>query len=216
MRVVIADDSFLTRHGIAALLIDAGHDVVAEASGAEDAIAAVERHRPDAAIIDIRMPPTHTNEGLVAAAHIREQFDDTAVLVLSNYIEPAYALGLVEAYPRRSGYLLKDRIVQGDTLLQALERLISGECVIDQAIVAQLLQNRRNRDPVEALTNREREVLALVAEGRSNGAIALLLGIAERTVESHTTQIFMKLGIEEEPDINRRVLAVLAYLRSTA
>jgi serine/threonine-protein kinase len=216
VRIVIADDSFLTRHGIAALLIDAGHDVVAEAIGAGDAIAAVERHRPDAAIIDIRMPPTHTNEGLVAAAHIREQFDGTVVLVLSNYIEPAYALGLVEAYPRGSGYLLKDRIVQGDTLLQALERLTSGECVIDQAIVARLLQNRRNRDPVQALTNREREVLALVAEGRSNGAIAVLLGIAERTVESHTAQIFMKLGIEEEPDINRRVLAVLAYLRSTA
>lgn len=214
MRLIVADDDLLTRRGLVALLEDGGHEVVAAVGDGDGALAAVAEHGPDAAILDIRMPPTHTDEGLVAAAEIRRRSADTAVLVLSHYVEPAYALGLVEAFPRRSGYLLKDRIVEGSTLLQALDRLAADECVIDPAIVSRLMRSTHDRDPLAALTGREREVLGLVAEGRSNGAIALLLTIAERTVESHTTQIFLKLGILEEPEINRRVVAVLTYLRS--
>jgi DNA-binding NarL/FixJ family response regulator len=214
VRLIVADDTYLTRRGISSLLEDAGHDVVAETDDVLSTLAAVDDHLPDLVVLDIRMPPSHTDEGLVAAAAVRRQHPSIAVLVLSHHLEPAYALTLIETHPERCGYLLKDRIVEEAALIQAVDRLGNGECVIDPEIVSRLVATSRRRDPIESLTPREREVLTLVAEGRSNASIATLLSIAERTVESHSTQIFTKLGIEEAAPTNRRVLAVLAYLRS--
>jgi DNA-binding NarL/FixJ family response regulator len=214
MRVVVADDSLLTRAGIVAVLRDVGCDVVAEARDGVEALAAVRTHRPDVAVLDIRMPPTHTDEGIVAAHQIRAAFPDSAVLVLSQYVEPAYAMRLIGTYPSGLGYLLKERVLDAAVLLDALRRLADGECVIDPTIVAQFMHPKREPDPLDVLTEREREVLAQLAEGRSNTAIAATLYIAERTVESHTTQIFQKLGLESSADVHRRVSAVLTYLRS--
>jgi DNA-binding NarL/FixJ family response regulator len=214
MRVIVADDSLLTRAGIVAILREVDCDVVAEARDGIEALAAVRDHRPDVAVLDIRMPPTHTDEGLVAAHEIQAGCPGTAVLVLSQYVEPAYAMRLIETYPGGLGYLLKERVLDAAVLLDALRRLVDGECVIDPTIVAQFMHPRREPDPLDVLTDREREVLAQLAEGRSNTAIASTLYIAERTVESHTTQIFQKLGLESTPDVHRRVAAVLAYLRS--
>jgi serine/threonine-protein kinase len=214
MRLIVADDTFLTRRGISSLLEDAGHDVVAETYDVPSTLAAVDEHLPDLVVLDIRMPPSHTDEGLVAAAAIRRQHPSIALLVLSHHLEPVYALALIDTHPERCGYLLKDRIVEDAALVQAVDRLGDGECVIDPEIVSRLIATSRRRDPIESLTPREREVLRLLAEGRSNVSIATLLSIAERTVESHSTQIFTKLGIEEDPTSNRRVLAVVAYLRS--
>ena len=170
--------------------------------------------RPDAAIVDIRMPPTHTDEGLVAASMIRTELPDVAVLILSQYIEPSYALRLLEEHPERVGYLLKERVFDVALLVDALRRLGDGETVIDPTIVSRLVGRRRRQDPLEELTAREREALELVAEGLSNKAIAARLVVTERTVEAHVKQIFMKLNLDVSPESHRRVLAVLAYLRA--
>ena len=211
---MVADDSLLTRAGIIAILREVGCDVVAEARDGREAVEAVRLHRPAVAVLDIRMPPTHTDEGLVAAHEIQARYPGTAVLVLSQYVEPAYAMRLIETFPGGLGYLLKERVLDGAVLLDALRRLTDGECVIDPTIVAQFMHPKREPDPLGVLTDREREVLGQLAEGRSNTAIATVLFITERTVESHTTQIFQKLGLESSTDVHRRVAAVLAYLRS--
>jgi DNA-binding NarL/FixJ family response regulator len=214
MRIVVADDVMLTRQGIVRLLEDAGVEVVAEAEDAESLLSRIRATRPDAAIVDIRMPPTHKDEGLVAAGLIREEHPEIGVLILSQYIEPSYAMRLLEDHPERVGYLLKERVFDIAVLVDALRRLGDGETVIDPTIVARLVGRRRRHDPLEELTNREREVLALVAEGLSNKALAARLFVTERTVEAHVKQIFLKLGLNATPDSHRRVLAVLAYLRS--
>jgi DNA-binding NarL/FixJ family response regulator len=214
VRVVVADDILLVRAGIVTLLRQSGIDVVAEASDATNLLKEVERHRPDVALVDIRMPPTHTDEGLVAAREIRAAYPEVGVLVLSQYVEPAYALQLLEDHPERVGYLLKDRVFDIATVVDALHRLCDDESVIDPTIVAQLLRRQRKPNPLDALTTREREVLGLVAEGMSNKALAGRLVVAERTVEAHVTQIFLKLGLPESTKVHRRVLAVLTYLRS--
>jgi DNA-binding NarL/FixJ family response regulator len=214
MRVVVAEDLMLTREGLVRLLRDAGIDVVGEAGDLDGLLRAVVDHGPDVAIVDIRMPPTHTDEGLQAADRIRLDRPGTGVLVLSQYIEPSYAMRLIEGHPGGVGYLLKDRVLDVAVLVDALRRIVDGECVIDPTIVARLLARRRAGDPVAQLTEREREVLSLVAEGLSNAAIAGRLFVTERTVEAHTKQVFEKLGLETDRDSNRRVLAVLAFLRS--
>jgi DNA-binding NarL/FixJ family response regulator len=214
MRVVVADDVMLTRQGIVRLLRDAGIDVVAEAEDAEGLLRHVRLTRPDAAIVDIRMPPTHTDEGLVAAQTIRTEHPAVGVLVLSQYVEPSYALRLIEEHPERAGYLLKERVFDVAVLVDALRRIDDGETVVDPTIVSRLVGRRRREDPLTDLTEREREVLGLVAEGLSNKAIAGRLFITERTVEAHVKQIFLKLHLSASPDSHRRVLAVLAYLRA--
>jgi DNA-binding NarL/FixJ family response regulator len=213
MRVVVADDSMLTREGIVHLLRDAGIEVVAEAEDADALLRHVASVRPDVAIVDIRMPPTHTDEGLVAVRAIRADYPEVGALLLSQYVEPSYAMRLLEDQPERVGYLLKDRVHDIAVVVDALRRIADGETVIDPTIVSRLLGRRRREDPLERLTEREREVLGLVAEGMSNKAIAARLFVTERTVEAHVTQIFQKLGLPESPDQHRRVLAVLAFLR---
>jgi DNA-binding NarL/FixJ family response regulator len=214
VRVVVADDVMLTREGIVRLLRDSGVDVVAEAENAEGLLRHVRLTRPDAAIVDIRMPPTHTDEGLVAAQQIRSQHPDVGVLVLSQYIEPSYAMRLIEEHPEGIGYLLKERVFDVAILIDALRRIADGETVVDPTIVSRLVGRRRREDPLSELTAREREVLQLVAEGLSNKAIAARLFVAERTVEAHVKQIFLKLRLDTNPESHRRVLAVLAYLRA--
>ena len=213
MRVVVADDVMLTRQGIVHLLGEAGIDVVGEAEDAAELLRHVRRTRPDAAIVDIRMPPTHTDEGILAAQAIRSEHPAVGVLVLSQYVEPTYAMRLLEEYPERVGYLLKERVFDVAILIDALRRISDGETVVDPTIVSRLLGRRRRVDPLAELTEREREVLSLVAEGLSNKAIAGRLFITERTVEAHVKQIFLKLHLSATPDSHRRVLAVLAYLR---
>jgi DNA-binding NarL/FixJ family response regulator len=214
VRVVVADDHVLTREGIVHVVSGAGIEVVDVVGDASRLLAAVATQHPDVAVVDIRMPPTHTDEGLVAARQIRAAHPGTAVLVLSQYVEPAYALQLLEDHPEGVGYLLKDRVSDGAVLVDALGRLCDGETVVDPTIVARLLGRRRRADPVELLTTREREVLALLAEGYSNRAIAARLVVTERTVEAHITQTFVKLGLTDDPASHRRVLAVLAFLRA--
>jgi DNA-binding NarL/FixJ family response regulator len=214
VRVVVADDVMLTRQGIVRLLRDADIDVVAEAENADELLRHVRLTRPDAAIVDIRMPPTHSDEGLVAAQKIRSHHPSVGVLVLSQYVEPSYALRLLEEHPERVGYLLKERVFDIAILVDALRRIADGETVVDPTIVSRLLGRGRRTDPLAALTARERQVLELLAEGLSNKAIAARLYVTERTVEAHTKQIFLKLGLQTSPDSHRRVLAVLAYLRS--
>jgi DNA-binding NarL/FixJ family response regulator len=214
MRVVVADDVLLTRQGIVHLLREAGIEVVAEAEDAEGLLREVRLTRPDVALVDIRMPPTHTDEGLVAAQTIRAEHPQVGVLVLSQYVEPSYALRLLQEQPERVGYLLKERVFDIATVVDALRRIVDGETVIDPTIVARLVGRRRRQDPLAALSEREREVLGLVAEGLSNRAIAARLFVTERTVEAHVTQIFHKLRLPESPDQHRRVLAVLAFLRA--
>ena len=204
----------LTREGIVHLLTDAGIDVVAQAEDAESLLRHVRLARPDAAIIDIRMPPTHTDEGLVAAQQIRSEHPEVGVLVLSQYVEPSYAMRLLEEHPERVGYLLKERVFDAVVLVDALRRITEGETVVDPTIVSTLFGRRRREDPLAELTAREREVLGLVAEGLSNRAIGARLFVTERTVEAHVKQIFQKLGLETNPESHRRVLAVLAYLRT--
>ena len=204
----------LTREGIVRLLRDAEIDVVAEAEDAEALLRNVRLTRPDVAIVDIRMPPTHTDEGLVAAQQIRTEQPDVGVLVLSQYVEPSYAMRLLEEHPERVGYLLKERVFDVAVLIDALRRIADSETVIDPTIVARLVGRRRRTDPLAELSTREREVLALVAEGLSNKAIAARLFVTERTVEAHVKQIFLKLGLNVNPESHRRVLAVLAYLRT--
>jgi len=213
MRVVVADDVMLTREGIVRLLEEAGIEVVGQADDASSLLRRVRGTRPDAAIVDIRMPPTHTDEGLVAASMIRTELPEVGVLILSQYIEPSYAMRLLEEHPERVGYLLKERIFDVALLVDALRRLGDGETVIDPTIVSRLVGRRRRQDPLAQLTPRERETLELVAEGLTNKAIAARLVVTERTVEAHVKQIFMKLDLDANPDSHRRVLAVLAYLR---
>ena len=213
MRVVVADDVMLVRSGLARLLADVGVDVAGEAADATDLVALVGRTMPDVAIVDIRMPPTHTDEGLVAAHRIRERFPQTAVVLLSQYLEPRYAERLLADQPGGLGYLLKERVSDIAVLIDALRRVTEGECVIDPTIVSKLMRRRRADSPLERLTPREREVLALMAEGRSNAGIAHQLDISERTVEAACAQVFQKLDLEPDRDANRRVLAVLALLR---
>ena len=212
MRVVVADDNLLVRQGIGQVLGTGGCEVVALVPDAEQLLVTVGREAPDVAVVDIRMPPTHTDEGLLAAERIRDQHPDTAVLVLSQYLEPAYALRLLEQHPERVGYLLKDRVLDGAVLVDALRRLCEDETVVDPTIVSRLLRRPRRTDPLAALSDREREVLALLAEGLSNRAIAARLFITERTVEAHITQTFAKLRLSDDPTSHRRVLAVLAFL----
>jgi len=215
VRVVVADDVMLTREGIVRLLQAASVEVVAEAEDADSLIRHVAVSDPDAAIVDIRMPPTHTDEGIVAAQRIRAEHPDVAVLVLSHYVEPAYALRLLEEHPEKVGYLLKERVFDVAVLVDALRRLADGETVVDPTIVARLVRRKRQDDPLDELTPRERETLELVAEGLSNSAIAMRLFVTQRTVEAHVKQIFLKLGLDANPASHRRVRAVLAYLRST-
>jgi len=214
MRVVVADDTMLTREGIVRLLRDVGVEVVAEAEDAQGLLYQVRLARPDVAVVDIRMPPTHTDEGLVAAQAIRAEHPQVGVLVLSQYVEPSYALRLIQDQPERVGYLLKERVFDIATVVDALRRIVDGETVIDPTIVSRLVGRRRRQDPVAVLSEREREVLGLVAEGLSNRAIAARLVVTERTVEAHVTQIFHKLRLPESPDQHRRVLAVLTFLRA--
>ena len=214
MRVVVADDVLLTREGIVRLIQDAGIDVAGTAEDAAGLLEQVRLHRPDVAIVDIRMPPTHTDEGLVAAQSIRAEYPATGVLLLSQYVEPSYAIRLVQDHPERIGYLLKERVFDIATVVDALRRIIDGETVIDPTIVSRLFGRRRRADPLAELTEREREVLALIAEGMSNRAIADRIFVTERTVEAHVTQIFQKLQLPQSADQHRRVLAVLAFLRA--
>jgi serine/threonine-protein kinase len=190
-----------------------GVDVVGEAGDAATLLSLVRVEQPDVAIVDIRMPPTHRDEGLVAVAAIRAELPDVAVLVLSQYTASAYAMSLIEASPARVGYLLKDRIADGADLVGALRRLTDGECVVDQEIVQRLLRRARRPDPLHELTERERQVLGLMAEGRSNAAIVQELGVSAKTVETHIGRVFTKLRLSDEPDQHRRVVAVLTYLR---
>ncbi|TDN91346.1 LuxR family two component transcriptional regulator [Microbacterium sp. BK668] len=214
MRVVVADDSLLTREGIVRMLREAGVDVVGQAADAVALTPLVEDVKPEVAVIDIRMPPSFTDEGLRAAADLRERNPALGILVLSQYLESSYAMRLIEDVPERTGYLLKDRLADIGMLVDALRRIDEGETVIDPTIVTRLLGRRRAADPLDALSARERDVLALVAEGLSNSAIAARLHIADRTVETHVTSIFLKLGLVDEPTSHRRVLAVLTFLRA--
>jgi DNA-binding NarL/FixJ family response regulator len=214
VRVVVAEDVMLTREGIVRLLQDADVEVVGQATDADELMRHVALRKPDVAIIDIRMPPTHTDEGLVAAQRIRARYPETGVLVLSQYVEPSYAMRLIEDHPERVGYLLKERVFDIAVVVDALRRIEDAETVIDPTIVARLVGRRREADPLEALTQREREVLGLMAEGMSNKAIATRLSVTERTIEAHVTQIFLKLGLSESVDRHRRVLAVLTFLRA--
>ncbi|HLZ37225.1 MAG TPA: response regulator transcription factor [Mycobacteriales bacterium] len=215
MRIVLADDSVLLREGLARLLSEAGLTVVGQAGDAGQLLAAVEDTRPDVAIVDIRMPPTHTDEGLRAAREIRARYPDTGVLVLSQYVRPSYAVELLAAGTTAVGYLLKDRVADLDTLAATVRRVAEGECVLDPLVVEQLVTRpHAGRDPLAELSDREREVLTLMAEGRSNRAIGERLFITEHTVEKHVTSIFTKLGIADRADDHRRVRAVLTFLNS--
>jgi DNA-binding NarL/FixJ family response regulator len=215
MRVVIAEDELLLREGVARLLADAGIDVAATVGTATELLERVGRIRPDIVLVDIRMPPTHRDEGLVAAREIRAAHPEVGVLVLSHYLESTYALRLLEDQPDGCGYLLKDRVSDVAVLVDALRRLAEGECVIDPTIVKQLLGKARDPGPLDTLTERERDVLALIAEGHSNEAIARLLFLSPKTVEANIHRLLQKLDINESAATNRRVLAVLSYLRSS-
>lgn len=214
MKVVIADDSLLLREGLARLLQEGGVDVVGTAANATLLHQTVREHAPDAVVIDIRMPPTHTDEGLVAAQQLHTEQPGLGVLVLSQYLESHYAMSLLGDAPAHVGYLLKDRVTRLGVLVDALERVTAGECVIDPTIVSTLLRRPRPLDPTRRLSERERDVLAVMAEGRSNAAIAERLVLSEKTVESHVRHIMLKLQLNDSPDDNRRVLAVLQYLRA--
>ena len=215
MRVAIADDSALLRQGLARLLTDDGCKVVAAVGDGDALLRAIEPVPPDAVIIDIRMPPTHTDEGILAAQAIRERHPDVAILVLSSYLESEYATRLLDEVPARVGYLLKERVSDVGVVIDALRRLVDGECVIDPTIVSRLLRRAsRVVTTFETLTGREREVLTLMAEGRTNGAIGKQLFLSKKTVEAHVRTIFLKLDLTMSPDDDRRVLAVLTMLRS--
>jgi DNA-binding NarL/FixJ family response regulator len=214
VRVVIADDEVLLREGLARLLQDAGFEVAGRCGDAEALLRMVEARRPDVALVDIRMPPHRGDDGLVAAREIRRRHPDIGVLVLSHHLESRYAMRLLEEAPERAGYLLKERVSDLAVLADALRRIGEGECVIDPTIVSRLVARKRQRGPLDRLTDREREVLELIAEGHSNGAIGETLFLSPKTIESHISQIFMKLDLRESPEYHRRVLAVLTFLRS--
>jgi DNA-binding NarL/FixJ family response regulator len=213
-RVAIADDSLLVREGLGRVLRKAGFDVVGAATNVEELLDVVERTRPDVALVDIRLPPGYSDEGLRAAAQIRARFPAVALLVLSQYVEAEYALRLLEGSERRVGYLLKDRILDGSQLTDAIERVVAGGVVVDPTLVAQLLERQRRADPLNELTPREHEVLGLMAEGLTDRGIAQRLYVTPNTVETHVRHIFQKLNLPESALENKRVRAVLTYLRA--
>ncbi len=212
--MIVADDSVLLREGLARLLDESGFEVVAQAGDGEELMRKAKAHKPDVAIVDIRMPPTHTDEGLRAAIAIRETMPDTGVLVLSEYLEEQYALELLADDAAGVGYLLKSRVSDVDRFAEAVRRVAEGGSALDPEVVSQMVGRRRVKDPLEELTPREREVLRLMAEGRSNHAIAETLVISERAVEKHVTSIFSKLNLPQTAEDHRRVLAVLTFLGS--
>jgi DNA-binding NarL/FixJ family response regulator len=214
IRVLVADDSVLLREGLVRLLEESGCEVVAQAGDADDLLRKARAHKPKVAIIDVRMPPDNSDDGIRAALTIRREQPETGLLLLSQYIEEQYAIELIGEAQDGVGYLLKERITDVDTLLDAVQRIAGGGSVIDPQVVSQLLRRSRREDPLEELTEREREVLALMAEGRSNHAIATQLVISERAVEKHVTSIFGKLRLPPAEDDHRRVLAVLTFLRA--
>jgi len=214
VRVAIVDDHVLLREGLARLLAEAGMQVVASEGDIDGFLGAVGASRPDVAIIDIRLPPTYTDEGLRAADLVRERHPGTAVLVLSQYLDAGYAFRLLQSFPSGVGYLLKDRVSQVAVLVDAVQRIVAGECVVDPSIVSRLVNRTGLTEPLSALTPREREVLELMAGGRTNTAIGEQLFLSERTVEGNVRRIFDKLGLADTPQDNRRVLAVLAFLRA--
>jgi len=214
VRVAIVDDHVLLREGLARLLAEAGMQVVASEGDIDGFLGAVGASRPDVAIIDIRLPPTYTDEGLRAADLVRERHPGTAVLVLSQYLDAGYAFRLLQSFPSGVGYLLKDRVSQVAVLVDAVQRVVAGECVVDPSIVSRLVNRTGLTEPLSALTPREREVLELMAGGRTNTAIGEQLFLSERTVEGNVRRIFDKLGLADTPQDNRRVLAVLAFLRA--
>ncbi|TMK76475.1 MAG: response regulator transcription factor [Actinobacteria bacterium] len=214
MRVVIAEDSVLLREGLARMLADGGFEVAAQVGDATELHRAVKRTKPDVVVVDVRMPPTQTDEGARAAEEIRSQHPEVGVLVLSQVVETRRALKLFSEQPEGFGYLLKDRVLEIDEFLEAVRRVGRGGTAIDPEVVAQLVGRRRERDPLDALTPREREVLSLMAEGRSNRAICEKLFLSPKTVETHVNSIFGKLNLPLAPDDHRRVLAVLAFLRA--
>jgi serine/threonine-protein kinase PknK len=210
-RVILADDDVLLREGVASLLERAEYEVVGQAANAADLLALVRRHEPELVLVDIRMPPNHQNEGLEAAQAIREEFPETGILVLSAHVEVEHAMELL-AGGRRIGYLLKSRVTDVEEFMDTLVRIAAGGSVVDPALVQELLSARRAVDPLAALTAREREVLALMAEGRSNAGIGRLLWVTEGTVEKHVHSILGKLRLPETGDDHRRVLAVIAFM----
>jgi len=214
VRVVVADDAVLLREGVVRILREAGFDVQAQAGNAEDLLLHVRSLEPDVAVVDIRMPPTHTDEGLRAALRIRAEHPGVGVLVLSQYVEPAYALELLAGSAEGVGYLLKERIGNIDEFVDAVRRVAAGGSALDPAVVSEIVGRRRRDDPLSGLTPREREVLELMAEGRSNQGIAARLVVSERAVEKHVTNIFGKLQLPTEAADHRRVLAVLTFLRA--
>ena len=213
MRVVVADDSVLMREGIVRLLEEAGHEVVGQAGDADDLTRKVRAHKPDVAVIDIRMPPTNTDDGLRAALALREELPDTGVLVLSQYVEEGYAVDLLSEGGAGVGYLLKDRVAEISLFTDAVERVAAGGSALDPEVISHMLQRKRSEDPLEELTPREREVLSLMAEGRTNNAIARELVVTAGAVEKHIASIFGKLRLPPSGTDHRRVLAVLAYLQ---
>lgn len=210
---MIAEDSVLLRQGMVRLLADADVEVVDEVATAPALVRAARTRRPDAIIVDIRMPPTFADEGITAAIEVRDHDPSVGVLVLSQHLEAMYALRLLERVPDRVGYLLKERVSDIAVITDALDRITTGGCVLDPTIVARLLGRRREHDPLDRLTARELEVLAAMAEGRSNAAISRLVHLSEKTVEAYIGQVFVKLGLEQSSDDHRRVLAVLAFLK---
>ena len=213
MRIVIADDAVLLREGAARLLEEAGHEVVAQAGDADDLLRKVRAHRPDVAIIDVRMPPDNSDDGLRAALAIRNELPEVGILLLSQYVEDRYLGRMLSGSAEGVGYLLKDRVAEVERLAEAVERVAAGGSVLDPEVVVQMLGRARDKGPLDALTEREREVLGLMAEGRTNRAIATELFLSERAVERHVTSIFGKLDLPTGEQDHRRVLAVLAYLR---
>jgi DNA-binding NarL/FixJ family response regulator len=214
MRVVVAEDSGVIRAGLVRLLEDAGITVVADVADADAAIAAVDEHQPDVFVTDVRMPPTHTTEGLRAVETLRARHPSLAILVLSQYVETQHTIDLIGRDASGVGYLLKDRVGKADDFVDALHRIARGESVVDPEVVRRMLDRRRRDDPLERLTAREREVLALIAQGRSNSAICNTLFLNPKTVEGHVARIFTKLNLEPAADDHRRVLAVLTHLRA--
>ena len=212
MRVILADDAAVIREGVARLLIDRGVQVAAQVGTPDELVKAVERERPDLAIVDIRMPPSFTNEGLAAAAQIRAANPDVGVLILSQHVDSQYALRLLAHEHERIGYLLKDRVLDVDELIAAMRRICAGGCVVDESLIAQLMDDRHDVEPLAALTARELEVLALMAEGRTDRGIAERLFITQKTVEAHVRSILRKLDLPANAAHNRRVHAVLAFL----